>query len=78
MPEIAALLLKIPSHFVAKPLKPISFQTNHHEDDNPEWMQETDFVGTFEFKSIEEDLELKRIEYQKQHGTYDKKQEEKK
>jgi len=41
-------------------------------------MQETDFVGTFEFKSIEEDLELKRIEYQKQHGTYDKKQEEKK
>ncbi|CAD8093370.1 unnamed protein product [Paramecium sonneborni] len=57
-----------------KPL--ISTQTlfNISDEDEPQWMQSND---NFQIIDIENEIEKKRIEYQKQHGTFEKKQEEK-
>ena len=58
-------------------------QRRYSDDSEPEWMSEPAkpedteaFAVTLAFSDIEQDLNIKRQQYQKQHGTFEKKQRE--
>ncbi|CAD8163029.1 unnamed protein product [Paramecium octaurelia] len=75
--EFEEFIENIPHLFSKVSQKPlISSQTLfiQSDDDEPQWMQSND---NFQILDIENEIEKKRIEYQKQHGTYEKKQEQK-
>ncbi|CAD8058988.1 unnamed protein product [Paramecium primaurelia] len=77
--DIIQLTKKIPQLFTTKPFKPIS-QTahcNHSDEEEPQWMQESQFNAPFQLNDIENEIQQKREQYQKNHGTFEKKQEEK-
>ncbi|CAD8078773.1 unnamed protein product [Paramecium primaurelia] len=75
--EIEEFFEKIPHLFTLvsqKPLISSSIQFNHSDEEEPKWMNNNE---NFQIIDIENEMEKKRIEYQKQHGTFEKKQEEK-
>ncbi|CAD8082177.1 unnamed protein product [Paramecium sonneborni] len=75
--DIEEFIEKIPHLFTKVSQKPlISTQTlfNISDEDEPQWMQSNE---NFQIIDIENEIEKKRIEYQKQHGTFEKKQEQK-
>ncbi|CAD8068526.1 unnamed protein product [Paramecium sonneborni] len=77
--DIIQLTKKIPELFATKPFKPISqtAQYNHSDEEEPQWMQESQFNTPFQLNDIEKEIQQKREQYQKDHGTYEKKQEQK-
>ncbi|CAK73762.1 unnamed protein product (macronuclear) [Paramecium tetraurelia] len=76
---IVQLIKKIPQLFATKPFKPIpqNSHCNHSDEEEPQWMQDTQFNAPFQLNDIENEMQLKREQYQKDHGTFEKKQEEK-
>ncbi|CAD8088597.1 unnamed protein product [Paramecium primaurelia] len=73
--EIEEFLEKIPHLFSKASQKPLissQISFSHIDEDEPQWMQSND---NFQILDIENEIEKKRIEYQKQHGTFEKKQE---
>ncbi|CAD8165189.1 unnamed protein product [Paramecium octaurelia] len=76
---IVQLIKKIPQLFATKPFKPISQNShcNHSDEEEPQWMQDSQFNAPFQLNDIENEIQLKREQYQKDHGTFEKKQEEK-
>ncbi|KAM3144427.1 hypothetical protein pb186bvf_003591 [Paramecium bursaria] len=77
--QIVDIMTQIPFLFSKTPQGPVSNEVQKSfSDEEPDWMQETTFNGDFEIKDIEQEIETRRIDYQKSHGTFEKKQEEKK
>ncbi|CAK83424.1 unnamed protein product (macronuclear) [Paramecium tetraurelia] len=75
--ELEEFIGKIPHLFTKisqKPLISPSTQFTHSDEDDPKWMHSNE---TFQIIDIENEIEKKRIEYQKSHGTFEKKQEQK-
>ncbi|CAD8064505.1 unnamed protein product [Paramecium primaurelia] len=77
--DIILLIKNLPQLFTTKPFKPISQNSNcnHSDEEEPQWMQESYFNAPFQLNDIENEIQLKREQYQKNHGTFEKKQEEK-
>ncbi|CAD8089421.1 unnamed protein product [Paramecium sonneborni] len=77
--DIIQLTKKLPQLFATKPFKPISqtAQCNHSDEEEPQWMQESQFNAPFQVNDIENEIQQKREQYQKDHGTFEKKQEQK-